>query len=57
MWTHKNSGGPNAAVQQIDFMFATAELADRVGKVWGGVADFPDVWDMSDHAPVVAEFE
>jgi len=56
MWTHRNGTSPNAKVQQIDFMFATEQLAARVGRVRGGLADFPDVWDMSDHAPVIAEF-
>jgi len=56
MFTHRNGTSPNAAVQQIDYIFAGHRLARQVGRVWGGLADFPDVWDMSDHAPVVAEF-
>jgi hypothetical protein len=57
LWTHKNGNSPNAAVQQIDFIFATEVLAERVVDLWGGVADFEDAWDVSDHAPVVAEFD
>lgn len=57
MWTHKNGGGRNAAVQQIDYVFASAALAKRVTRVYGGIRDFPEAWEHSDHAPVVAEFE
>lgn len=57
LWTHKNGNSPNAAVQQIDFIFATDVLADQLLDLWGGVGDFEDAWDVSDHAPVVAEFE
>jgi exonuclease III len=56
LWTHKNGNSPNAAVQQIDFILATKELCGELDKVSGGSADFPDAWDVSDHAPVVADF-
>jgi len=56
LWTHRNEGGPNPRKQQIDFIFATDELVGELKSVSGGVADFPDVWDVSDHAPVVADF-
>lgn len=56
LWTHRNEGGRNPAKQQIDFILATDELVDELESVSGGVADFPDVWDVSDHAPVVADF-
>jgi endonuclease/exonuclease/phosphatase family metal-dependent hydrolase len=56
LWTHRNGTSPNAAVQQIDYIFATAELRSEVSRVYGGVGDFPEAWDVSDHAPVVAEF-
>jgi len=56
LWTHRNGTSPNAAVQQIDYIFATAELRSEVSRVFGGVGDFPEAWDVSDHAPVVAEF-
>jgi len=56
MWTHKNGNSPNATVQQIDFIFATEELGIELIEVRGGIADFPDAWDITDHAPVVATF-
>jgi exonuclease III len=56
LWTHKNGNSPNAAVQQIDFIFATEQLAQSLDRIFGGVSDFPDAWDVSDHAPVVADF-
>jgi hypothetical protein len=33
------------------------KIARNIVEVKGGVADFPDVWDVSDHAPVVLEIE
>lgn len=56
LWTHKNGNSPRAAVQQIDFVCATPQMAQRVRKVYGGVGHFTDAWSVSDHAPVVAEF-
>lgn len=56
MWTHRNGNSPNAAVQQIDYIFANRKAARDVRSVTGGIADFPDAWDVSDHAPVVADF-
>jgi exonuclease III len=57
IWTHKNGNSPNAARQELDFIFMTEELADEVSAVGGGIDEFPDAWDMSDHAPVVVEFD
>ena len=57
MWTHKNTGGKNPSVQQVDYIFVSDELADEIRIVEGGDRDFPDAWDMSDHAPVVVEFD
>jgi len=57
VWTHKNPRGPNAAVQQIDFIFGTTALSREVRRVYGGIGDFKDAWDVSDHAPLVAEFD
>jgi exonuclease III len=56
LWTHKNGSSPSAAVQQLDFIFATESMAAEIDVVYGGVGDFPDSWNVSDHAPVVAEF-
>jgi hypothetical protein len=35
---------------------ATPELAREVTGVRGGIRDFPDAWEISDHAPVLADF-
>jgi hypothetical protein len=58
IWTHKN--GPrdsNGARQEIDFIFVSGDLIESVKDVDGGVDDFPDAWDFSDHAPVVATLD
>ena len=57
MWTHRNGNSPNARVQHIDFVLATEELAREVRHVYGGIRDFPDAWEVSDHAPVVVDFD
>ena len=57
IWTHKNGNSPNAARQELDYIFVSEELADEVVSVGGGIDDFPDAWEMSDHAPVVVEFD
>jgi len=56
LWTHKNTGGPNPSVQQVDYVFVSDELLGEVSRVIGGDSGFPDAWDMSDHAPVMVEF-
>ena len=56
MWTHRNGNSPNARVQHLDYLFATAPLVRSIRTVRGGVADFPSAWELSDHAPVVADF-
>jgi exonuclease III len=57
MWTHKNGNSPNAARQQIDFLFAAPDLAEDLVSIGGGIEDFPDSWEVSDHAPIVVEFQ
>lgn len=57
IWTHKNGNSPNAARQEIDYIFVSEELANEILAVGGGIEDFPDAWEMSDHAPVVVEFD
>jgi len=57
IWTHKNGNSPNAARQELDFIFVSEELLTEISAVGGGIDDFPDAWDMSDHAPVVVEFK
>jgi exonuclease III len=56
MWTHRNGNSPGAAVQHLDFIFASRQMVRELRQVTGGVRDFPDSWDVSDHAPVVAAF-
>lgn len=56
LWTHRNGNSPNAARQQIDYIFASPGLYSEIQSVYGGVQHFHDAWDVSDHAPVVAEF-
>ena len=56
MWTHKNTNNPGAAVQNIDYILATKQLRRELVEVTGGIRDFPGVWEVSDHAPVVADF-
>jgi exonuclease III len=56
LWTHRNGNSPNAAVQNIDYIFVSEGLADGVYAVGGGSGDFPEVWGISDHAPVIVDF-
>ena len=42
----------------LDYLFATKEMADRMTgtvEVWGEL--HPEVWDLSDHCPLVARFD
>lgn len=56
MWTHRNGNSPGAAVQHIDFLYGTPEMVNELCDVAGGIRDFPAAWDVSDHAPIVADF-
>ena len=56
LWTHRNGNGPNASVQNIDYIFVSDGLLGDLSAVGGGCGDFPDIWDISDHAPVIADF-
>lgn len=56
IWTHKNGNSDNAARQELDFIFVSEALADEVASAGGGIDLFPDAWEFSDHAPVVADF-
>jgi exonuclease III len=56
MWTHRNGNSPNAAVQNIDYLYASKQLVREVRQVTGGIRDYPDAWSVSDHAPVFADF-
>jgi len=53
IWTHKNGAkDTDGARQELDFIFVSSDLREGLSRIKGGVDDFPDVWDMSDHAPV-----
>ena len=56
IWTHRNKGR-HPKEQQVDYLYATESLAERLTRLEGGPADFPDIWEWSDHAPLVAEFD
>ena len=54
-----------AMVQQIDFIWASKKMSKEVVRVYGGLQSFPkpsdkpyipEIWTLSDHAPVIAEF-
>ena len=54
IWTHKNGAKhTDGARQELDFIFISKDLKRKVVEIKGGVHDFPDAWEMSDHAPVV----
>ena len=57
IWTHKNGNSDKAARQELDFIYVSEALADEVTSAGGGIELFPDAWEFSDHAPVIAEFE
>ncbi len=57
LWTHRNGNSPNAARQQLDFIFANTRLANELVGVGGGVEEFADAWEVSDHAPLTADFD
>jgi len=55
IWTHKNGAKhTDGARQELDYIFVSKDLQDGLRDIQGGVDDFPDAWEMSDHAPVVA---
>jgi endonuclease/exonuclease/phosphatase (EEP) superfamily protein YafD len=56
IWTHKNGNSPNAARQEIDYIYVSEALADEFVSGCGGIDDYPTSWEFSDHAPVMAQF-
>jgi hypothetical protein len=53
IWTHKNGAKhTDGARQELDYVFVSHDLKDGLQDIQGGVDDFPDSWEMSDHAPV-----
>lgn len=58
IWTHKNGAKhTDGARQELDFIFISEDLRRNVIEISGGVHDFPDAWEMSDHAPVVVTLD
>ena len=58
IWTHKNGAkASDGARQELDFIFLSKDLVKCVDGTKGGVGDFPDSWDMSDHAPVAVDLK
>lgn len=57
IWTHRNGNSPNAAAQNIDYVFISEGLADLVSGAGGGPDVFPEIWTISDHAPVIVDFD
>ena len=53
--TYRHDDKPNGHPGQIDVMFATKALADSM--VSSVAVDDEQAWKLSDHCPVVAEFE
>ena len=49
------SSKPGSLGFMNDYMFASPDLADRLTSF--EVIDRPDVWEMSDHAPLVGTFD
>ena len=58
IWTHKNGAKTSDGMrQELDFMFISKDLKMKFVSTKGGVGDYPDAWEMSDHAPVIVELE
>ena len=57
IWTHKNGNSPNAARQEIDFIYVSEAMVDEFVTGGGGIDDYPISWEFSDHAPVVVQLK
>ena len=56
IWTHKNGAKASDGMrQELDFIFVSKDLKKQVIDTKGGIDDFPDAWEMSDHAPVTVD--
>jgi endonuclease/exonuclease/phosphatase family metal-dependent hydrolase len=54
---HRNAPAGREGYFTTDYLFASRDLADRLIRpleVWGGTR--PEVWELSDHCPLVARF-
>jgi exonuclease III len=41
----------------MDYIYLSPELADRITAFSGGIDDFPDSLNVSDHAPLLLELK
>jgi exonuclease III len=41
----------------MDYIYLASELADRITAFSGGIDDFPDSMNVSDHAPLLIELK
>jgi exonuclease III len=41
----------------MDYIYVASELADRITTFSGGIEDFPDSLNVSDHAPLLLELK
>ena len=58
IWTHKNGAkDTDGARQELDFIFVSKHFDGKLKDIRGGVDDFPNAWDMSDHAPVAVTLD
>jgi hypothetical protein len=58
IWTHKNGAKhTDGARQELDFIFVSQRFEGKLKHIQGGVDDFPESWEMSDHAPVAVTLE
>jgi len=58
IWTHKNGAKASDGMrQELDFVFISKDLKRKFISTKGGVGDYPDAWDMSDHAPVTVDLD
>ena len=56
IWTHKNGAkAADGKRQELDFIFISKDLKTKFISAKGGVGDFRDAWEMSDHAPVTVD--
>ena len=56
IWTHKNGAKASDGMrQELDFIFVSKDLKKQFINTKGGIDDFPDAWEMSDHAPVTVD--
>jgi endonuclease/exonuclease/phosphatase family metal-dependent hydrolase len=54
--THRHPHHRADAIGSVDYMYATAELADRLQSLLVLNGDNDPAWEHSDHAPMIAEF-